>query len=551
MNESVSELLRGVVQERYKLDVVPELSRPEPEFGDLSTNIALQIAPKLKKAPKQIAEEIAKKMRENDDFMSIEVAGPGFLNIRFQDEILIEQLGKRSLSVNETEHGGRVVVIETNNPNPFKDLHIGHAYNSIIADTVANLLDASHSTVHRVSYHGDIGLHVGKSMWAILRYIDENREKLDTIAPLARPAFMSECYVEGSKAYKENPNYKAEIEKLAAESFTLADSLYRDVYETVKGWSFDYIDHIVKAIGSQEVEKRYLESQADQLGMETVKANIGEVFSESEEAVVFAGEAFGLHTRVFISRRGTGLYEARDLGLMQLKQQDFHPARSYIVTGNEQREYFKVVIKAAELCLPELDGVTHNLSTGTVKLSSGKMSSREGNVLNIEWLFEQLKSALKLRGGDKDHTQTLVGALRYTMLRVRVGGDVVFDIESALSLEGNSGPYLQYAHARACSILEKLEGETSIDQPLDDEERMMVLKLGEYHEVLLRSAEELLPHHLCTYLYELAQVFNRFYESSRILGDPRESVRAQIVREYVATLGAGLGVLGIPAPKHL
>ncbi|MBC7746461.1 hypothetical protein H7Y40_00575, partial [Pedobacter sp.] len=181
------------------------------------------------------------------------------------------------------------------------------------------------------------------------------------------------------------------------------------------------------------------------------------------------------------------------------------------------------------------------------------MSSRTGDVLNIEWLFDQLTVALSARGGEATDTQTLVGALRYAMLKVRVGSDVIFDIESSISLEGNSGPYLQYAHARACSILKKSTKVAAIDEGtiLDEWERRLALKISQYEEVVEVAVRELLPHHITSYLFELAQEFNRFYENSRIIDDHREEIRLSLVQAYTKRLSAGLGVLGIPAPDHL
>lgn len=549
--EKLASDIADILKTAYSQEIEVELTRPEPEFGDFSTNVAMKAAKLVKKSPRDIANLIADELEHVDGVASVAVAGPGFINISLNDEALLDQL----FTANGRENGhyhGQVVVIETNNPNPFKDLHIGHAYNIIIADTLANLIEAGGAQVHRVGYHGDVGLHVGKSMWAIMKYIDGNPAKLSEIAEAERPTFMSQRYIEGAAAYEHDEQAKAEIELMAKQSFK-PEGIFRSVYETCKAWSFDYIDATLARLGSKPSERHYLESEVDTVGAETVQRHIGDVFAESNGAVVFAGEAFGLHTRVFIASRGTTLYEARDLGLMQLKQQEFHPAKSIIVTGGEQKEYFKVVIKAAELALPELAGVTHNISTGTVKLSTGKMSSRTGKVLNIEWLFDQLSAAMVARGGLADDSDTLIGALRYQMLKVRIGNDVVFDIESALSLEGNSGPYLQYAHARARSILSKLSTPQSLPTGfvLDSAERELVVKLGEYKTVLSRATDELLPHLLCNYLYELSQSFNRFYEKARIVGDEREAGRAWLTGQYADTLKHGLVTLGIPAPEKL
>lgn len=554
MNHSLQTTIAEIIKELFDVEMTPELSRPEPQFGDLATNVAMQLVKQVDKKPRDIAEELVTVLRRDESVMSAEVAGPGFINLRVTDVALSHALLQ---PVQNISGRGQIIVIETNNPNPFKDLHIGHAYNCIVADTVANLLEASGAKVHRVSYHGDVGLHVGKSMWSILRWINGDVSKLDTIEAAERPAFMSRHYIEGSEGYDMGAENRAQIEALARESFSPADPVFRRVYDICKKWSFDYITETVAHLGSKQVEKKYLESEADALGVSTVRDNIGDVFAESDGAVVFAGEAFGLHTRVFISSRGTGLYEARDLGLMQMKQQDFHPAKSYIVTAEEQREYFKVVIKAAELALPELNGVTHNISTGTVKLSSGKMSSRSGHVLNIEWLFDQLKIALAARSagqqGASEDTSTLIGALRYSMLRPRIGGDVIFDIESALSIEGNSGPYLQYAHARARSIIAKSERSPDLgdDVVFDVYERALALKISEFDDVLSLAIVELHPHHVCNYLYELAQTFNRFYEKARIVGDERETLRLWLVEAYADRLKRGLTLMGIPAPERL
>ncbi len=550
MKEKLEQLVHDVVERLFNIQVSADISRPDPQFGDAAINIAMQLTRELKKPPREIAEAIASEVEKNADIAKVEVAGAGFINVRFTDEALARFLFHPEPAV--LSRAGEVVVIETNNPNPFKDLHIGHAYNCIIADTIANLLEASGAKTHRVSYHGDVGLHVGRSMWAILKFVGGDLAKLDTIEPKDRAAFMSKMYVEGARADKEDEKAHTEIEELVKQSFKLGDPLFKQVYETCKLWSFNYLDTIIERLGSRLADKRYLESDANALGVETVKNHVGDIFSESKGAIIFKGEDYGLHTRVFIASRGTGLYEARDLGLMQLKQRDYNPDKSYIVTAEEQKDYFNVVIKAAELVVPELSGITENISTGTVKLSTGKMSSRTGEVLNIEWLFEQLEAAIKARGAEPNEA-IITAALRYAFLKVRIGSNVIFDINESVSIEGNSGPYLQYAYARARSILTKSKETPEVpeDEQFDEYERALVLKLQEYRNVTTHAMDELLPHYICTYLYELAQTFNRFYEHSRVIGDPREQLRLALLNQYAQTLRYGLELLNIPAPEHL
>lgn len=544
--------ITSVIFELFDVEAEVTLTRPEPQFGDFATNVALQLAGKLGKSPREIAEQIAEKLRELLDVKQADVAGPGFVNIFLTDEALLSLV-----SLSSQPSGLRsdsTVVIETNNPNPFKAMHIGHAMNAIVADTLANLLEASGAHTYRVSYHGDVGLHVGKSMYALLRYVQNDPERLLEVPETERNEFMSRMYAEGSKAYNDNEAAKAEITELARQSFTREDAVYARVYDTVFHWSFDEIDTNMHRLGNKSVERRFLESDADVRGVKIVRDNTPKVFQESDGALVFKGSEYGSFDNAFVSSAGLGLYAARDLGLIQLKNEQYHPNKSYIVTAEEQRDYFKGVLAAAGLCFPELKDVTVNIPTGMVKLSTGKMSSRDGDVVTISWLFDQIAEAIRGRGGEPTE-DVVAGALRYAFLKVRVGGDIVFDINESVSIQGNSGPYLQYAHARACSILEKSDMQTSDlrsqTSDLDPNERLLVRKIGEYTSAVEKSMSELLPHYICTYLYELAQEFNRFYEKCRIIGDEREDIRLDLVRRYRDTLGQGLSLLGIAAPEHL
>lgn len=538
--------ISDIVQQLFGVEADVTLTRPDPQFGDYATNVALQLAKKVGRSPHEIAEQIAGELKK--DSVETEVAGPGFINIRLGDAALLEAVNNAPI----TGRAGEKVVIETNNPNPFKAMHIGHAFNAILADTIANLLQADGAEVHRVSYHGDVGAHVGKSMWALLRYVDGDAAKLKEIKPDERNTFMSRMYAEGAAAYKEDDRAKQEIEALTKQSFTLGDPLYKEVYETCKAWSFEELDAIIARLGNQPTEKKYLESQADALGVKTVRAHVGDVFIESDGALVFPGEKYGIFDNAFVTSRGLGLYGARDLGLMQLKNDDYHAGKSYIVTAEEQRDYFRGVIKAAELCLPDLKGVTVNISTGTVKLTTGKMSSRTGDVVEIAWLFDRVAEAIGERGGEATG-DIVAGALRYQFLKVRIGSDVVFDINEAVSLHGNSGSYLQYAHARARSILAKASAMSAefSGMSLEPGERPLVRKLGEYAEAVERAQSELLPHYVCTYLYELAQEFNRFYEKNQVVGSEREAQRVALVAKYADTLKRGLELLGIHAPEQM
>lgn len=534
-----------IITDEFGIETNVVLTRPEPQFGDYATNVALQLAGKLGKPPRDVATQIAEKLRETGEFESVDVAGPGFINLTLAPQALLDLTKKEPIP----KRAGQTVVIETNNPNPFKAMHIGHAYNAILGDTIANLLAVDGAKTYRVSYHGDVGLHVGKSMYSLLRYADGDFSRIEAIPEDERNSFMSKMYAEGSKAYKEDEAAKAEINDLAEQSFEPKTALYIQIYDLCKKWSFEQIDKLVARLGNVPTERRFLESDADVYGVKTVKDNTPKVFKQSDGAYIFEGSKYGAFDNAFIASNGRGLYAARDLGLMQYKNEYYHPDHSYIVTGNEQAAYFKGVIAAAGQIWPEQAGQTVNIPTGLVKLTTGKMSSRDGDVIEIGWLFDQFAEAIKARGGEPDD-EIIAGALRYQFLKVKIGGDVVFDVNEAVSLTGNTGSYLQYAHARARRILEKLD---SVQLPTEvrSEDRLLVRKLGEYREIIDLATGSLEPHHICNYLFELAQEFNRYYEKNQVVGSELEAHRAGLVAVYADTLRAGLMILGIAAPNKM
>lgn len=548
MKQTIEQVIASVCKKLFGIEPAVSLTRPDEQFGDYAANVALQLSKQVGRNPRDIAQQIAGELSDNDVIAAADVAGPGFINIRLTDQALVELATTPPAQLRVD-----TVVIETNNPNPFKAMHIGHGYNAILGDTVANLIEAAGARTYRVSYHGDVGLHVGKSMYSLLQFVGDDPAKLNIIPESEHNTFMSKMYAEGSQAYKQDPAAKTRIDELSQQSFTRQDPVYAAVYDTCKAWSFAGIDRMVALLGNKPIVQRFLESDADVRGVAIVKKHTPGVFIESDGALVFPGSKYGSFDNAYVTGRGLGLYGARDLGLMQLKNEQYHPNKSYIVTGGEQAAYFAGVITAAGLIWPEAKDVTVNIPTGLVKLSTGKMSSRDGDVLEVEWLFDQFRNAITARGGEPND-ELIAGAMRYQFLKVKIGGDVVFDINEAVSLHGNTGSYLQYAHARACSILAKKSAashEWSAEDSLEPGERTLMRKLSEYNEVTELAMTELLPHYICTYLYELAQSFNRFYEQHRVLGDPREAQRLKLVDRYATTLRNGLTLLGISAPESM
>src|SRR5690606_1996558 len=259
------------------------------------------------------------------------------------------------------------------------------------------------------------------------------------------------------------------------------------------------------------------ESEVADLGLKTVREH-PEVYEKSDGAVIFDGEKHGLHKRVFINSEGLPTYEAKDVGLSLTKWQDYQFDKSIIITANEQEPYMQVVIKSIEQFAPEAAQRTHHITHGVVKLAGGvKMSSRKGNVVTALEILEAAREAGRASGTDPSE-DTILAAVKYAFAKNRIGGDIIYDPTESIALEGNSGPYLQYAHARARSILKKAETAGSLAGELQPDERSLLRKIGEYAETVELATDALMPHHICTYLYELAQKFNSFYEHNRVIG---------------------------------
>lgn len=556
--QAITQALERAIHDLFNVDMTVTLTRPAEQFGDFATNIALQLAGKLGRPPREVAAEVAARLQENSDGLvkSVEIAGPGFINITLADAVIL-QTAQKSVTTKPQNFAGQTVVTEYSDPNPFKVLHAGHFYTSVIGDSISRIIKAAGGNVHAVNFGGDVGLHVGKTMWAMLQELGgEHPEKLADVPRDKRSEWMAQQYVRGTQVYEDDEIAKDEIIATNKHVYQLHtdddhDSPFARIYWTTRQWSYDYFDDFYARIGTP-FERYYPESETAPLGLQTVRKQLEKgVYQESDGAVVFDGEKYGLHTRVFINSHGLPTYEAKDVGLIMSKWRDYQFDKSVIITGNDITEYMKVVLKSIEQFAPELAERTKHITHGNVKLAGGvKMSSRKGNFLRAVDVLDAAHEANK-QANDRDDEQAVLGAIKYAFLKQRIGADIIYVPEESVSLEGNSGPYLQYAHARARSILAKADHTPAAITSLEPGERSLARKIGEYSDVVQRAADDLMPHHICTYLYELAQTFNRFYEHNRVIDDPRQAIRLQLVQLYADVLKDGLGLLGIEAPEHM
>ena len=521
--------------------------------GDYTTNAALVAAKKLGKNPRAVADELARFLIEalGDDIAShVAAAGPGFVNITLAREavaLAIAEADARSDEWGRSSAGaGQRVIVEYTDPNPFKEMHIGHLMSNIIGESLAQLIGSDDSTVIRANYQGDVGPHVAKALWGLGE---------DGISEPTTVEEIGAAYAKGSRAYEDSPDAKNEIDALNQAIYAGTDRALRERWRAGLAVSLAAFERLYAILGTH-FDYYFFESETAESGLRIVRDGLNRgIFEESEGAVIYRGEKKGLHTLVFITSKGTPTYEAKEISLAFLKEERVPSDRSVIVTAAEQVGHFRVVLAALDELAPLIAKKTAHVPHGLLRLASGKMSSREGNVITAsDFIQRVIKKAGEKNEDPLIAEQVAVGAIKYMILRQAPGSDIIFDEKKSLSLEGDSGPYLQYALVRARSVLSK---NSDVVRPSSDVGRttsntyLIERIILHFPEVVARAARELAPNLLVNYLTELAGEWNSFYAQERIIGGENEKHKLLVARAFVNTMTNGLTLLGIPAPEKM
>ncbi len=582
--EEISDRLSNVIKQLFDVDFVPEVTvAPENMGADYSTNAAMKLNGILKDKregvnPRAIADEITKAMSADRSFpFDVEVAGPGFLNFISRDEYFKQKLADLRLNfeknISQDEYLGKTVVCEFSDPNPFKVLHVGHLYTSIVGDSISRLVEFAGGRVVRANFGGDVGLHVAKTLYALTSSADTSladallayrtsstarsdapaaSSQLDAESATAVVNILARCYVEGTRAYEDDETAKAKIVAINKEIYEIVsqdihEGKLAELYWIGREASYKYFEDFYAKIGVK-FDKYYPESMVAGLGLLKVREGLAAgVYEGSKGAVVFPGEKYDLHTRVFINAEGLPTYEAKDVGLIFKKWEDYHFDKSIVITGNDIIDYMKVVLKSVSLMAPELVERTMHITHGNVRLPGNeKMSSRKGNFIRAIDVLESVEEAA-------GNEQIALSAIKYAFLKYKIGGNIEFDVKESVSTTGNSGVYLQYSAVRAKKILAGIAtGEVNFEKwALTEHEKKLIRKLCEYVHVLHAAVVETAPHKIAAYLYETAQEFSRFYENVKVAGSEFEAERAELVAAYLETMTHGLNLLGISVPEEM
>lgn len=530
------------------------------EHGDYACNVALVLSKQVGQSPRQIAEALISVLTDQIEYVeNVTIAGPGFINFHFSRDFFAAEV----LRINADPQAwgrseswvGQTVIVEYTDPNPFKELHIGHLVPNALGETLARLFMYAGAHTKRVTFQGDVGMHVAKAIYG-LRELGADPKTLDA-------ATLGQAYAKGATAFEEDEAAKADITRLNKQIYERSDTAVNTLYDAGKATSLASFAAAYQILDSQ-FEHNFFESVTGPLGLALVKEHIGDVFMESEGAVVFKGEDYGLHTRVFINREGLPTYEAKDMGLVAAKAAWCPFDLAVTVTGTEQREYFKVTTKASELVQPDLAGKIELVCNGMLRLPEGKMSSRTGNVMPARELISVVQAAALERMQESAFADLVtstataeavaVAAIKYSILKIAPGKDIIFEREKALSFEGDSGPYLQYTHARITSVLGKAKAaaiEAGVTElpPVYHVEKIVY----QFPEVVTEALLERAPQKLVVYLTELASAFNSFYAVEKIAAveDVHAPYKVALSMAVQTTLQNGLWLLAIKTPEKL
>ncbi|MFA6353805.1 MAG: arginine--tRNA ligase [Candidatus Paceibacterota bacterium] len=580
MEQEIKNLIKDALK---NLDIeVSDIKLEHPEDfknGDYSTNVALAIAKSVGRNPKELAEKIvAEIIRLNVDknIKKIEIAGNGFINFylsrKFFARSVEEILNKAENFGKNDALEGKKIMVEYTDPNPFKPFHIGHLMSNAIGESISRLVEFSGAETKRANYQGDLGLHIAKAVYGLLKNKTlQTKEGNHNFQALN----IGQAYVAGSEAYEIDQKAKKEIDEINKKIYARSDEKINEIYEWGFKVTMESFEDLYKILGTK-FDFYFLESEMTDIGRDIVNDNLDKdvgheygkrIFEESDGAIVFKAEKYDpkLHTRVFITSQGLPTYETKELGLTIEKFKTYPDMHlSIMITANEQMDYMRVVAKAISLICPQYGEKMKHIIHGMMRLTTGKMGSRKGNIIAGETLLNDVRDSILEKMTDRNFSSVeqekiasdvAVSAIKYSILKQGTGGDIIFDFEKSISFEGDSGPYLQYSYARANSVLEKAQKENILPDPhafLPETFEVEKL-LYKFPEVVFRAASEYEPHYIANYLIEVARAYNSFYGNTMIVNkeDKTSSYKIALTYAFSFVMKNGLYLLGIEAPKKM
>ncbi|PIS05014.1 MAG: arginine--tRNA ligase [Candidatus Buchananbacteria bacterium CG10_big_fil_rev_8_21_14_0_10_42_9] len=536
---------------------------PSPELGDFAVPL-FHLAKELKRKPQQLAEKLAAEFKPTKYLSAARAAG-GYLNFyadkpQFAELILMQILHERSRYGNNECGGNQKVMLEYSQPNTHKEFHIGHLRNTVLGISLTKILQANDYQVIQANYIGDTGAHIAKSLW-LLQQKDFNEFKQAKNKGKA----LGQNYSEAVNKLEDRPEAKLDVSEIHRKLENGNPELTK-LWQETREWSLDEFKEIYKELGAN-FDVYYFESEVEDDGKKLVQELLDKkILQESEGAIIADLEQYGLGVLILLKSDGTASYATKDLPLAIKKAKQYKLDQSLYQTDNRQSLYFKQIFKILQLAgfKPALKHLPYEF----VNLKEGAMSSRKGNIVSYSELrdkvLDQAVAETQKRHPDWDGKRVMksaraitMAALKFDMLKQNKNSVITFDPEAALQFTGDTGPYVQYTHARISSILQKVKKpvKSKVDFSVFKEvsEVELIKMLGQFPLIVKKAADEFEPAEIARYLIDISQAFSSFYESIPILkSSPKEQkARLLLVNGVKTTLAKGLNLLGIEAPEEM
>ena len=562
------------VKALYGADVDAASLQIQVTRKDFEGDYTLVVFPLLRisrQAPAATAQAIGEWLTANCQEVSGFNAVQGFLNISMSNiwwrEALQDVVADASFGTLPST--GRRIMVEFSSPNTNKPLHLGHIRNNLLGASVSDLLKAAGNEVIKATLVNDRGVHICKSMYAWEKLFngatpESTGKKGDHL--------VGDCYVAYAQLEKEHPEVIDDVHKMLIQ-WEEGDPHVRELWARMNGWVFDGFDQTYKALGIS-FDRTYYEHDTYLLGKELVQKGLdmGVLVRDPDGSVWCDLTADGLDRKLLLRSDGTSVYMTQDLGTAERRFSEYELDSHIYVVGNEQDYHFKVLkLVLSKLGFTWADQIYH-LSYGMVELPEGKMKSREGTVVDADDLIEKMyqeakatsEASGKLEGIPEDERERLyhmigLGALKYFILKVDPKKTMLFDPKESIDFNGNTGPFIQYTHARICSILRKaaeagIEPAVADAAALSPKEVRLVKLLATYPQKVAEAAQALSPAVLANFSYDLAKEFNQYYHETPVLKEPDAvllSMRLSLIGVLARTLRSAMGILGIELPERM
>lgn len=590
MNFIVAGAIKAV-KELYGQEIaenVINVQETRKEFEGQVTIVVFPIVRFSKKSPEETANDIGSFLQEHVAEVTNFNVVKGFLNLSIAESYWMALFNDTLLQPDflKAKPRGEKVMVEYSSPNTNKPLHLGHVRNNLLGYSVSELLKADGYDVIKVNLVNDRGIHICKSMLAWQKW--GNGETPES-AGVKGDHLVGKYYVVFDKEYKK------EIDALKADGQTedeakknaplikeaqhmllqweQGDAEVVALWEKMNGWVYEGFDVTYKKLGV-DFDKFYYESNTYLLGKDTVEEGLAKgVFFKKEDGSVWIDlTADGLDQKLVLRADGTSVYITQDLGTAQMKYDDFGMDKSIYVVGNEQDYHFKVLFLILEKLGKSWANGLYHLSYGMVDLPSGKMKSREGTVVDADDLIDEMVDTARQKTEELGKTNDFsevdkeelyntigLGALKYFLLKVEPKKRLLFDPAESIDFQGNTGPFIQYTHARIKSLLSRANYSFAVADDakikLTATELDMIMLLAKYPTEIEEAAKAYSPAFIANYLYEVAKLFNKFYhEVPPIIKEGDAEVkqhRLNICKITADVIKAGMGILGIKVPERM